>query len=98
MTGWEEPSRFGRKVETMTSIRGFRSPLFFRKLSGEQSQGIIEESIRGTHRRSGGCALAGDPDQQVTPDKQTWHRYVDSNCHFAVSASGVSSALTAVCA
>jgi hypothetical protein len=32
VNGWEEPSRFCRKVRTMTSTRGFRSPFFiFRK-------------------------------------------------------------------
>jgi hypothetical protein len=59
MIGWEEPSRFFRKVGTMTSIRGFRSPLFFRKLKGEQPQGMIEESIPGSHRPKGGPNQVG---------------------------------------
>ncbi len=42
--GWEEPSRFRREVGTMTSIRGFRSPLFiFRKLSPDQRGAFVKE-------------------------------------------------------
>jgi hypothetical protein len=59
MIGWEEPSRFFRKVGTMTSIRGFRSPLFFRKLSGDWQEGILEESISGSQRPSTGSDQAG---------------------------------------